>query len=170
MIAATASSLKKISFPVPPPTLGDLADRLLGEHHAAHEGDPLLPHHQPHRTDLPGQAICRGARERGIESIVDGAHAFAQFPFKHADLDCDDYGTSLHKWLLAPLGTGFLYVRSKIVEDLAADGRAAEKMTDNIRKFEEIGTHPAANHNAIAEALNFHQASASSARRHGSAS
>ena len=51
------------------------------------------------------------ARDRGIEVIVDGAHAFAQFPFKHADLDCDYYGTSLHKWVLAPIGTGMLYVQ-----------------------------------------------------------
>ena len=88
------------------------------------------------------------ARARGIEVIVDGAHAFAHFPFTHADLDCDYYGTSLHKWLFAPHGTGFLYVRkSKIKDALAADGRARRRWTTNIRKFEEIGTHPAANHN-----------------------
>ena len=51
------------------------------------------------------------ARARGILTIVDGAHAFAHFPFKLRDLECDYYGTSLHKWLLAPVGTGFLYVR-----------------------------------------------------------
>ena len=63
-------------------------------------------------------------RERGIEVIIDGAHAFAQFPFKHDDLDCDYYGTSLHKWLLAPIGTGMLYVRKiEDPEDLADDGR-----------------------------------------------
>ena len=61
------------------------------------------------------------ARARGIETIVDGAHAFAHFPFKLADLDCDYYGTSLHKWLLAPHGTGFLYVRQR--EDREASGR-----------------------------------------------
>ena len=75
-----------------------------------------------HITNLTGQIfpvkrICRMARERGIEVIVDGAHAFAHFPFTHADLDCDYYGTSLHKWLFAPHGTGFLYVRrSKIAK------------------------------------------------------
>jgi isopenicillin-N epimerase len=88
---------------------------------------------------------------------VDGAHAFAHFPFKLADLDCDYYGTSLHKWLFAPHGTGFLYVRrakiGKVWPLMAAD----VKQDQDIRKFEEIGTHPAANHNAIAEALAFHQ-------------
>ena len=84
-----------------------------------------------HITNLTGQIFpvqARSAgsgRERGIEVIVDGAHAFAHFPFKLADLDCDYYGTSLHKWLFAPHGTGFLYVRrSKIAQALAADGRA----------------------------------------------
>ena len=55
--------------------------------------------------------------------FVDGAHAFAHFPFTRDELDCDYYGTSLHKWLLAPIGTGFLYVRrSQINGALAADG------------------------------------------------
>ena len=56
------------------------------------------------------------ARPRGIEVFVDGAHAFAHFPFKRDDLGCDYYGTSLHKWLLAPIGTGFLYVRKAETE------------------------------------------------------
>jgi isopenicillin-N epimerase len=97
------------------------------------------------------------ARARGIEVIVDGAHAYAQFPFQRDDLDCDYYGTSLHKWLLAPHGTGFLYVRKSKIEKLWPLMAAPESMSKDIRKFEEIGTHPAANHNAIAEALAFHE-------------
>jgi selenocysteine lyase/cysteine desulfurase len=97
------------------------------------------------------------ARARGIEVIVDGAHAYAQFPFQLADLDCDYYGTSLHKWLLAPHGTGFLYVRKSKIEKLWPLMPAPKGMDKDIRKFEEIGTHPAANHNAIAEALAFHE-------------
>jgi selenocysteine lyase/cysteine desulfurase len=97
------------------------------------------------------------ARRRGIEAIVDGAHAFAHFPFRHIDLDCDYYGTSLHKWLLAPHGTGFLYVRRSKIGGLWPLMAAPAEHTDNIRKFEEIGTHPAANHNAISEALTFHE-------------
>ena len=96
-------------------------------------------------------------RERGIEVIVDGAHAYAHFPFKQADLDCDYYGTSLHKWLLAPHGTGFLYVRKSKIAGLWPLMAAPDSMQKDIRKFEEIGTHPAANHNAIAEALAFHE-------------
>jgi selenocysteine lyase/cysteine desulfurase len=149
--------LKKISFPVPPPSLDDLADRLLG---AITPATRVL--HFCHITNLTGQIfpvrkICDEARRRGIKTIVDGAHAFAHFPYKAGDLGCDYYGTSLHKWLLAPVGTGFLYVRREHIETLWPLTPAAEGQKNNIRKFEEIGTHPAANHNAIAEALGFHQ-------------
>ena len=102
--------------------------------------------------------ICDEARRRGIQTIVDGAHAFAQFPFTLQDLGCDYYGTSLHKWLLAPIGTGFLYVRRENIEGLWPLTPANATRSKDIRKFEEIGTHPAANHNAIAEALTFHDA------------
>ena len=66
---------------------------------------------------------------RGVKTIVDGAHAFAQFPFKVADLGCDYYGTSLHKWLLAPIGTGFLYVRRENIAGLWPLQPAAESQT-----------------------------------------
>jgi selenocysteine lyase/cysteine desulfurase len=149
--------LRKISFPVPPPNQRDLADRLIG---ALSPRTKVL--HFCHITNLTGQIfpvrdICRAARERGIRTIVDGAHAFAHFPFRAAELECDVYGTSLHKWLLAPVGTGFLYVRRPLVKTIWPLTPAQEKLGDDIRKFEEIGTHPAANHNAIAEALAFHQ-------------
>jgi isopenicillin-N epimerase len=105
----------------------------------------------------PVREICRLGRERGIPVIVDGAHAFAQFPFHHRDLECDYYGTSLHKWLMAPVGTGFLYVRKQKIPGLWPLMAAEEEQNEDIRKFEEIGTHPAANHNAIGEALTFHE-------------
>jgi selenocysteine lyase/cysteine desulfurase len=149
--------LTKISFPVPPASLDDLANRLIG---AITPSTKVL--HFCHITNLTGQIfpvkrICDEARRRGVKTVVDGAHAFAHFPFKAADLGCDFYGTSLHKWLLAPIGTGFLYVRREHIPSLWPLTPAAASKTNDIRKFEEIGTHPAANHNAIAEALVFHQ-------------
>ena len=104
---------------------------------------------------FPVKRICQLGRERGIEVVVDGAHAFAHVPYTVSDLDCDYYGTSLHKWLMAPHGTGFLYVRRSKINRLWPLMAADKSQDDNIRKFEEIGTHPAANHNAIAEALTF---------------
>jgi selenocysteine lyase/cysteine desulfurase len=89
---------------------------------------------------------------------ADAAHAYAHFPFTRDELGCDYYGTSLHKWLLAPVGTGFLYVRRERIKALWPLMAAPPEMDENIRKYEEIGTHPAANHNAISAALAFHRA------------
>lgn len=106
---------------------------------------------------FPIKEICAIARRRGIISIVDGAHAFAHVPFQFTDLDCDFYGASLHKWLSAPVGTGMLYVRKERIEKHWALMAAPPSMDKNIRKYEEIGTHPAAMHNATLEALEFHE-------------
>lgn len=106
---------------------------------------------------FPIKEICSLARSRGITSIVDGAHGFAHVPFQFSDIDCDFYGASLHKWLSAPIGTGVLYVRKDRIENHWALMAAPKSMDGNIRKYEEIGTHPAAMHNAILEALAFHE-------------
>jgi selenocysteine lyase/cysteine desulfurase len=149
--------LTTISFPVPPPSIDDLYDRF--ERAITPRTKVILVCHITNLTGqiFPVKRICQMGRERGIEVIVDGAHAFAHFPFKHSDLDCDYYGTSLHKWLLAPHGTGFLYVRKSKIKNLWPLMAADKSLDQDIRKFEEIGTHPAANHNAIAEALTFHE-------------
>jgi isopenicillin-N epimerase len=148
--------LRTISFPVPPPSLADLVERF--ERAITPRTRVIMLCHMTNLTGqvFPVKEICRLGRARGIEVMVDGAHAFAHFPFTLADLDCDYYGTSLHKWLLAPHGTGFLYVRRTKIGRLWPLMAAPAEMAENIRKYEEIGTHPAANHNAIAEALTFH--------------
>ncbi|MFA7227565.1 MAG: aminotransferase class V-fold PLP-dependent enzyme, partial [Melioribacteraceae bacterium] len=106
---------------------------------------------------LPVRDVCRMAHENGIEVIVDGAHSFNHFPYKLSDLECDYFGTSLHKWTYAPIGTGMLYVKKNLIKKIWPLMAASKSLDENIRKFEEIGTHPAANHNAIAEALAFNE-------------
>ena len=106
---------------------------------------------------LPVREVVAMARRHDVRVIVDGAHALAHFDFKISDLECDNYSVSLHKWLFAPHGTGLLYVRRERIADIWPLMAAPEGMNDNIRKFEEIGTHPAAPYLAIAEALTFHQ-------------
>lgn len=115
-----------------------------------------------HITNLTGQIlpireVVRLARPRGIQVFVDGAHAFAHFPFTRDDLECDYYGTSLHKWLHAPIGSGFLYVRKERIAQLWPLMAAEDTQTSNIRKYEQIGTHPQANFNAVSTALTFHR-------------
>ncbi len=106
---------------------------------------------------LPVRDVVAMAGARGIPVIVDGAHALAHFDFKISDLECDYYSTSLHKWLFAPHGTGLLYVRREKIEGLWPLMAGNPGQEADIRKFEEIGTHPAANYLAIGDALTFHQ-------------
>jgi selenocysteine lyase/cysteine desulfurase len=105
---------------------------------------------------LPVKEVVAMARARGIPVVVDGAHSFAHLDFKHSDLDCDYYGTSLHKFLFAPHGTGMLFVRRSKIRALWPLMAAPETLDDDVRKFEEIGTHPLANFLAISDALSFH--------------
>ncbi|MDN3203433.1 aminotransferase class V-fold PLP-dependent enzyme [Algoriphagus sediminis] len=107
---------------------------------------------------LPIRKICDMAHARGVEVMVDGAHAFGQFQFSIDDLDCDYYGTSLHKWLSAPLGAGFLYVRKEHIDKiwpLLAEGKTEP---GDIRRLNHIGTHPVHNDLAIGDAIDFHNA------------
>lgn len=155
-VARDGIKLTRIQFPVPP-SQADLVQRF---ERAITPATKVL--HFMHISNLtghifPAKEICEVARKRGIITIVDGAHAYAHFPFKITDFDCDYYGASLHKWLLAPIGTGLFYVRPDRIENTWALQPAGAGQVKNIRKFEEIGTHPAANHNAIAEALVFHR-------------
>ena len=119
--------------------------------------------HFCHITNLTGQLfpvqrLSRLARSRGIQTVVDGAHAIAHFPFKIRELECDYYGVSLHKWLLAPIGNGLLFVRRENIPKLWPLQAVPERQANDIRKFEAIGTYPTAIRAAIGEALAFHQA------------
>jgi selenocysteine lyase/cysteine desulfurase len=149
--------LKTISFAVPVVSMDDLYQRF--ERAITPKTKLILVSHITNRTGqiFPVRRICDLAHSRGITVIVDGAHAFNQFPYKISDLDCDYYGVSLHKWTFAPVGTGFLYVKRSRIRETWPLMAAGERRDDDIRKFEEIGTHPAANFGAICEAITFNQ-------------
>ena len=149
--------LKLVRIPIPPRNLNQIADAF--EKGITNRTRLILIAHQVNITGqiTPVKAVCDMARARGIETIVDGAHSFAQFDFKQKDLGCDYFGTSLHKWLYAPKGTGLLYVKRSKIEKIWPLMAAETKQAADIRKFEEIGTHSAAPRLAIGEALLFHQ-------------
>ena len=91
---------------------------------------------------LPIRKICDMAHAKGVQVIVDGAHAFAHVKFRIDELDCDYYAAALHKWLSTPLGAGMLYVKKNNVKNLwplLADG---EKDINKINRLNHIGTHP----------------------------
>lgn len=149
--------LKQISIPVPAENDAEIVRRF--EEAITPKTKLILMCHIINLTGqiLPVKKVVQMARTKDIPVIVDGAHAYAHFDFKHEDLDCDYYTSSLHKWLFAPHGTGLLYVKKSKIKDLWPLMAAAESQDNDIRKFEEIGTHPAANYLAIGEALTFHE-------------
>jgi len=147
----------RLGFPVPT-TGDDLFERF---ERAITPRTKVL--HFCHITNLTGQLfpvrrLCRMARQRGILTIVDGAHAVGHFPYAIRDLEPDFYGVSLHKWMLAPLGTGFLFMRREHIAKTWPLQAADASRNGDIRKFEEVGTMPAAPRAGIAEALAFHRA------------
>jgi selenocysteine lyase/cysteine desulfurase len=107
---------------------------------------------------LPVKKIARAARARGLAVIVDGAHTFAHLDYKVPDLDCDYYGTSLHKWLSASFGSGLLYVRKEKIKDLWPLFPNADPKSGDIRKFETLGTRSFPIEQSIGQALQFHNA------------
>jgi selenocysteine lyase/cysteine desulfurase len=106
---------------------------------------------------LPVKKIAQEAHKRGIEVIVDGAQSFAHFKFNITDLDADYFAASLHKWLSAPIGTGLLYIKKEKIKDVYPLLSTNESpFSDNIRKFEHLGTRPLYIEQAIGKAIEFH--------------
>jgi selenocysteine lyase/cysteine desulfurase len=149
--------LKKVVVPVPLMSDDEYVSRI--EEAITDRTRVIMVMHMINLTGqiTPVKKVSRIARERGIPVMCDGAHTFSHFPFTLADLECEYYGTSLHKWSYAPLGTGFLYVQKDKIKETWPLMAADASQDEDIRKFEEIGTHPAANINAIAEALVFNE-------------
>jgi selenocysteine lyase/cysteine desulfurase len=106
---------------------------------------------------LPVRKIAREAHRRGIEVIVDGAHSFAHLDFKIPDLEADYFATSLHKWLYAPIGSGMLYVRKEKIASIFPLFANDSPKSDDIRKFEALGTRPFFIEQAIGKAIEFNE-------------
>ena len=104
---------------------------------------------------FPVREVCDKAREMGIETIVDGAHSFSHVDMDVSDIGCDYYGSSLHKWLGAPLGNGLLYVKKGNAERLWPLYGDTAYEDDNIMKLEHLGTRPCSDQNGIIPAVDF---------------
>ena len=150
--------LNLIKIPIAPNNVNDIAAAF--ERAVTPKTKLILVSHQINLTGQinPVKKVCEMARARGIETIVDGAHSFAQFDFKRDDLACDYFGTSLHKWIYAPKGTGMLYIKRDKIAKIWPLMASEDKQKNDIRKYEEIGTHSAAMRLAIGEAIMFHNA------------
>ena len=107
---------------------------------------------------VPVKKIAAAAHQRGIEVLVDGAHTFALMDFKIPDLDCDYFATSLHKWMCAPFGSGLLYVKKDKISKIWPICPDEGMLSDQVQKFERLGTRNFASEMAIGSALDFHNA------------
>jgi selenocysteine lyase/cysteine desulfurase len=105
---------------------------------------------------VPVKKIAAEAHKRGIDVIVDGAHSFALLDFKIPDLDCDYFATSLHKWMGAPFGSGLLYVKQDKISKIYPIYPDEKYLSEEIQKFERMGTRNFASEMAIGSALDFH--------------
>jgi selenocysteine lyase/cysteine desulfurase len=147
--------LKIVQLPTPPVPL-DQFYRLV-EQQVTNRTKLIHVCHMTHWTGqmAPIRRISDMAHSKGIEVLVDGAHGFMHIPFKLSDLGCDYYTASLHKWLLAPPGNGFVRIpRDRISKIWPLTPPWADDPKD-IRRFEDVGTRTPANRIAIAEAITF---------------
>lgn len=106
---------------------------------------------------LPIRKICEMAHNKGVEVMVDGAHALAHIQFKIPDLQCDYYGASLHKWLSVPLGVGMLYTKKEHVQKIWPLLAEEDRPLEDISKLNHIGTHPVHTDLSIEDAIQFYQ-------------
>ena len=104
---------------------------------------------------LPVKKITAMAKKHGIETIVDGAHSFGLLDYKVPELGCDYYGTSLHKFLSAPIGNGMLWIKKEKIEKIWPLVSNDKPTSGDIRKFETIGTRSFPIEQGIGEAINF---------------
>ncbi|HVM88515.1 MAG TPA: aminotransferase class V-fold PLP-dependent enzyme [Puia sp.] len=105
---------------------------------------------------LPVRKIADAAHAKGIEVLVDGAHSFAHFAFTIPELGCDYFGTSLHKWLTACIGTGMLYVKKEKIKNLYPLFGMGDPKSEDVRKFESLGTRPFFIEQATGKAVEFY--------------
>lgn len=107
---------------------------------------------------LPVKKIAQMAHRRGLEVIVDGAHSFGLLDFTIPDLECDYFGTSLHKFLSAPIGSGLLWIKKEKIEKIWPLTCNDKPRSADIRKFETLGTRSFPIEQGIGEAVNFQNA------------
>jgi len=147
--------LKIVQLPAPPVPFDEFY-RLV-EQQVNPKTKLIMVCHMTHWTGqmAPIRRIVDMAHPKGIEVLVDGAHGFMHIPFKLADLGCDYYTASLHKWLMAPPGNGFVRIPKDRISKIWPLTPPWMDNTEDIRRFEDVGTRTPANRVAIAEAITF---------------
>jgi len=148
--------LKTVSIPVPPEDIQQITE--IFQKAITPKTKLIMISHIIFMTGqiMPVRKICDMAHEFNIEVIVDAAHSFAHLDYNIADLHCDYFGTSLHKWLSAPFGNGMLYIRQENIKKIWPLFASEDPLSEDIRKFENLGTRSFTSELAIGPAIQFH--------------
>lgn len=149
--------LKKVSLPLHPTNDDEIVE--LYANAITHKTKLLMVCHMVNVTGqiLPIRKICDMAHAKGVEVMVDGAHAVAHIEFNLPDLACDYYGASLHKWLAVPLGVGMLYVKPEHVKKIWPVFAENESAVKGIERLNHLGTNPVHAHLAIQDSVEFYR-------------
>jgi selenocysteine lyase/cysteine desulfurase len=149
--------LKVVALPAPPVRMDEFY-RLI-EQQVTPKTKLIHVCHMTHWTGqmAPIKRISDMAHSKGIDVLVDGAHGFMHVPFKLSDLGCDYYTASLHKWLMAPPGNGFVRIPKDRIPKIWPLTPPWQDDVNDIRRFEDVGTRTHANRIAIAEAITFNE-------------
>ncbi len=105
---------------------------------------------------LPIKKICQMAHSKGVKVMVDGAHCVGHIEFDINDLECDFYGSSLHKWLAVPLGTGLLYVADEHIDTIWPIFAEDKREPGDISRLNHTGTIPVYHDLTIESAIDYY--------------
>jgi selenocysteine lyase/cysteine desulfurase len=151
--------LNFVNLPRPPASVDEIVDRFTKALTPRTRVLAFSHITSPTGLVLPVKEICQVARRRDILTSVDGAHTIGQIPLNMHDLGCDFYTTSPHKWLLAPKGTGTLFVREELLERLWVNTASADwrNYKQKAYRFSNVGTSNLSVMVGLKSALDFYQ-------------
>lgn len=156
LAAERGASVVKIDLPEPASY-----DGIIDAYQSALDANPnvrlMVLTHISNRTGLlvPVREIIEIARARNVDVIVDAAHSWGQLDFNVDDIDADFIAFNLHKWIGAPLGVGFLYIRESRLDAIAPDPAAAPAMAEKTAGRVYVGTMSFAAVRAVEDALDY---------------
>jgi selenocysteine lyase/cysteine desulfurase len=155
--ARHGTAVRFVEVPRPPASAGEIVERF--ERAIGPKTRVLMFSHITTVTGvvLPARELCAMARRRGILTHVDGAHCIGQLPLDLHAMGCDFYAASPHKWLMAPKGTGFLYVREEHLEKLWVNIASGDWRNFDLKayRFSNFGTSNLSVMVGLAAALDF---------------
>jgi len=152
--------LREVAIPLPPRNPEELVETLVSAIGPQTRVLSFSGITSPTGLLLPIREICHAARERGVITVVDGAHMAGQVPYRIDAMNCDYFAGSPHKWLFAPAGCGILYMRAERQDEhypvIATAGWDDKSL--KAARFMRFGTNNRAIIEGMIAGLNFAQA------------